>query len=129
MFHYTRETKKSMDEAIQSLEGSLKEEKFGLLWQFDIKETLLKKGFDFKQPYKVLEVCNPKEANNVLTENQLVGYFLPCKIVVYQDIETKKTKIGMPKPTVLIEVVNDELLKSFAADIENRLIACIDNSI
>lgn len=35
----------------------------------------------------------------------------------------------MPKPTVLIEVVNDELLKSFAADIENRLIACIDNSI
>ncbi|OZU89129.1 hypothetical protein CIL03_08965 [Virgibacillus indicus] len=129
MFHYTAETEKSMDEAIQSLEESLKEEKFGVLWQFDIKETLQKKGFDFEQPYKVLEVCNPKEANNVLTENQLVGYFLPCKIVVYQDLETKKTKIGMPKPTALIEMVNDELIKGFATDIENRLIACINNSI
>lgn len=129
MFHYTVETEKSMDEAIQSLEESLKEEKFGVLWQFDIKETLQKKGFDFEQPYKVMEVCNPKEANNVLTENQLVGYFLPCKVVVYQDVETKKTKIGLPKPTALIEMVNGESLKSFAADIENRLITCIDKSI
>ena len=129
MFHYTVETEKSMDEAIQSLEESLKEEKFGVLWQFDIRETLQKKGFNFEQPYKVLEVCNPKEANNVLTENQLVGYFLPCKIVVYQDKETRKTKIGLPKPTALIEMVNDESLKGFATDIENRLITCIDKSL
>lgn len=129
MFHYTVETEKSMDEAIQSLEESLKEEKFGVLWQFDIKETLQKKGFDFEQPYKVMEVCNPIEANMVLTENPLVGYFLPCKIVVYQDVETKKTKVGLPKPTALIEMVNEESLRSFAADIENRLITCIDKSI
>ncbi|WP_164670352.1 DUF302 domain-containing protein [Virgibacillus doumboii] len=129
MFHYTVETKKSMEEIISALEESLKEEQFGVLWQFNIKETLKNKGFEFEQPYQVLEVCNPKEANNVLTENQLAGYFLPCKIVVYQDVETNKTKIGMPKPTALIEMVNDESLNRFAADIENRLIACIDKII
>ncbi|MFD2628171.1 DUF302 domain-containing protein [Oceanobacillus kapialis] len=129
MFHYTVETDKSMEEAIKSLETNLKDDKFGVLWQFDIQETLQKKGFDFNQPYQVLEVCNPAEAKRVLSENQLVGYFLPCKIVVYHDKETEKVKIGMPKPTALIEMVNDESLKEFTADIENRLITCIDQSV
>lgn len=129
VFHYTVETNKSMKEAIKSLETNLKDDKFGVLWQFNIQETLQKKGFDFNQPYQVLEVCNPAEAKRVLSENQLVGYFLPCKIVVYHDMETEKVKIGMPKPTALIEMVNDESIKEFAADIENRLITCIDQSV
>ncbi|RKQ37293.1 DUF302 domain-containing protein [Oceanobacillus halophilus] len=127
MFHYTVETKKSIGEAIQSLEENLKEEKFGILWQFDIKDTLLKKGFEFDQDYKVLEVCNPKEAQQVLKENQLVGYFLPCKIVVYDD--NGITKIGLPKPTSMIQNLDDANLSEFASDIERRLISCIDKSI
>ncbi|MFZ3578933.1 DUF302 domain-containing protein [Virgibacillus sp. DJP39] len=127
MFHYTVETNKKMEEAVQSLEESLKKEQFGVLWQFDIKAKLQEKGLDFNQPYLVLEVCNPKEAERVLSQNQMVGYFLPCKIVVYED--GGKVKIGLPKPTALIEMVNDESLKEFAADIENRLISCIDQSI
>ncbi|MFQ3543944.1 DUF302 domain-containing protein [Halobacillus rhizosphaerae] len=127
MFHYTVETNKSMDEAVRSLEERLKEEKFGVLWQFDIKNKLQEKGFDFNQPYLVLEVCNPKEAQRVLSKNQLAGYFLPCKIVVYQD--EGKTKIGMPRPTSLIKMVEDNELVEFAASIENRLIECMDKSV
>ena len=37
MFDYTVETDKNMDEAIKDLETTLKEEKFGVLWTFDIK--------------------------------------------------------------------------------------------
>lgn len=127
MFHYTVETDKSMEEAIQSLEESLKEDKFGILWQFDIKETLNNKGFEFDQPYRVLEVCNPKEAQRILTKNQLIGYFLPCKIVVYE--EEGKRKIGLPKPTALMELAGDDSLKEIAGDVENRLIKAIDKSI
>lgn len=127
MFHYTVETTKSLEEAIQSLEQSLKEEKFGVLWQFDVKDTLQKKGFEFNQPFQVLEVCNPEEAQRVLSKNQLVGYFLPCKIVVYED--AGKTKIGMPKPTALIQMVEDDSINEIAHDIENRMISCIDKSI
>ncbi|WP_312859713.1 DUF302 domain-containing protein [Peribacillus huizhouensis] len=32
---------------------------------------------------KVLEVCNPNEAQRGFNENKMAGYFLPCKIVVY----------------------------------------------
>ncbi|WP_102027648.1 DUF302 domain-containing protein [Salirhabdus sp. Marseille-P4669] len=127
MFHYTVETNKSLEEAVQTLEEQLKEEKFGVLWQFDIKETLEKKGFELDHPFRVLEVCNPKEAQRVLSQNPMVGYFLPCKIVVYED--NHRTKIGLPKPTTLIQMVDDEALKGIAEDIEKRLIACIDKSV
>ncbi|OAS89059.1 MULTISPECIES: DUF302 domain-containing protein [Metabacillus] len=127
MFDYTVATNNSIKEAISSLELSLKEEKFGVLWMFDIKEKLQEKGLEFESDYLVLEVCNPYEAERVLKENLLVGYFLPCKIVVYSD--NGKTKIGMPRPTALINLVNNEEVKKLANDIELRLINCINKSI
>ncbi|PLS04906.1 DUF302 domain-containing protein [Neobacillus cucumis] len=127
MIDYTIFTKKNMEEAIQSLEESLKEEKFGVLWKFDIKEKLQEKGLEFEKEFKVLEVCNPHEAQRVLSENEMAGYFLPCKIVVYED--NGQTKIGMPKPTALINLLNNETLKQIAKDIEERLMRCIDKSI
>lgn len=127
MFHYTVETKQSVEEAMTTLENNLKEEQFGVLWQFDIKNKLQEKGLDFDQTFHILEVCNPKEAKNVLEKNLLAGYFLPCKMVVYDENGT--TKIGMPKPTSLIQMVEDEEIKNLAADIEERLIGCMDKSV
>ncbi|RHW41952.1 DUF302 domain-containing protein [Neobacillus notoginsengisoli] len=127
MFHYTVETNQSIEEAMVTLEEKLKEDKFGVLWHFDIKDTLQKKGFEFDQSYHVIEVCNPKEAQRVLSENKMVGYFLPCKMVVYED--KGKTKIGMPRPTALIELISEPSIKEFAQDIEDRLIACIDRVV
>lgn len=124
MFHYTVEVQTGIDEAIQALEESLGKEGFGVLWKFSITEKLREKGFDFPHPFVILEVCNPKEAARVLSENMLVGYFLPCKIVVYEENGT--TKIGMPKPTLFMDMVNDKALKSLAEDIEKRLIACLN---
>ena len=49
MFNYTVETSKSIDEAIESLQESLKEEKFGVLWTIDIKEKLQDKGLEFNE--------------------------------------------------------------------------------
>jgi uncharacterized protein (DUF302 family) len=126
MFDYTVESTKSINEAVTSLETNLKEEKFGVLWMFDIKDKLQEKGLDFNQEYKVLEVCNPHEAQRVLNENLLVGYFLPCKIVVYSD--NGQTKIGMPRPTALINLVNNDEIIKLAKDIEDRLINCINKS-
>jgi uncharacterized protein (DUF302 family) len=127
MFDYTVHTSKSINEAIASLEQNLKDEKFGVLWMFDIKDKLNEKGLEFTKEFKVLEVCNPFEAQRVLIENELAGYFLPCKIVVFN--REDKTMIGMPRPTSLINMLNNDKLKELAKDIEERLIKCIDNSI
>jgi uncharacterized protein (DUF302 family) len=125
MFHYTIEVDKSLNEAVSALEASLKNEKFGVLWSLNMKETLAGKGVELEGDYMILEVCNPHEAKRVLEKSPLVSYFLPCKIVVYK--ENESTKIGLPKPTELIKLVEDEELQAIAADIEKRLIGAIDN--
>lgn len=56
MFNYTVETTKSRDEAVIILEGDLKEEKFGVLWNFDLTAKLQGKGTDFNTPFRELEV-------------------------------------------------------------------------
>lgn len=127
MFNYTVETPKSRDEAVQALEENLKSEKFGVLWNFDLTAKLKEKGTDFDTPFTVLEVCNPEEANKVLSEDLMVGYFLPCKIVVYEEKGT--TKIGMPRPTALTDMVQNDSIKNIAVEIEKRLIGCIDQSV
>jgi uncharacterized protein (DUF302 family) len=127
MFHYTVKTNQTIKEAIETLEQNLKEESFGVLWKFDIKDTLESKGFELNQPFHVLEVCNPKEAQRVLAKNKLAGYFLPCKIVVYED--AGNTYIGLPKPSALIQMADDEPLSAIAEDIEKRLISVLDQSV
>lgn len=127
MFDYTVETIKNIEEAVHALEESLKEEKFGVLWNFDLTAKLQEKGADFDIPFRVLEVCNPHEAKRVLSENLLVGYFLPCKIVVY--VEEGTTKIGLPKPTSLIGLLQDDKIKVIAEEIEKQLISAIDKAV
>ncbi|UUZ83100.1 DUF302 domain-containing protein [Paenibacillus sp. P26] len=125
-FHYTVETEKTPEQAMEKLSETLKEEKFGVLWQLDMKAKLQQKGVDFNQTFHILEVCNPVEANRVLSENSLVGYFLPCKIAVYE--EKGETRIGLSKPTALIGLVENDNLMAIATDIKKRLIACVDKS-
>ena len=127
MFHYTVETTLTMEEAALKLEENLKEDEFGVLWQFDVKEKLQEKGLDFNDDFLIFEVCNPKEAKEVLSENKLMGYFLPCKIVLYT--EEDKTKIGMPKPTEFVKLLNDQNLEQKAIEIEKRLITCMDKTV
>ncbi len=124
MFHYTIETDGTVDEAINALEQRLQEHQFGVLWRFNIQDKLKEKGFDYQGKYVVLEVCNPAEANRVLSETPLAGYFLPCKIVVYETKE--KVKVGMLKPSALMNVMQNDSLGSIAADVEERLILCIN---
>ncbi len=55
-----------------------------------------------------------------------VIYFLPCKVVVYQD--QGKTKIGMVKPTVFMEMLKDDGLKDFAKEVEDTIKKALDKA-
>ncbi|WP_188206620.1 DUF302 domain-containing protein [Alkalibacillus aidingensis] len=127
MFDYTVTTNKTVDDAVESITSSLQEVKFGVLWDFDVKETLHSKGFDnFNQSFRILEVCNPKAASEILKMEEKVSYFLPCKVVVYES--EGQTKIGMPRPTALMENINSEDVRNFALDIEKTMVAAIDQA-
>ncbi|TCI59311.1 DUF302 domain-containing protein [Exiguobacterium sp. SH3S1] len=127
MFDYTVKTDQSVEAVVEKLKATLKDEAFGVLWDFDLSDTLKEKGEAIDGDYHILEVCNPKKAKKVITAHREGGYFLPCKLAVFT--KDGATHVGMPKPTKLIELIEDESLQSIALDVETRLTRAIDNSI
>jgi uncharacterized protein (DUF302 family) len=127
MFHVTVKSPDSIDVAVEKLVTNLKEQEFGVLWDFDLRSKLEEKGQTFEEDFRVLEVCNPKVAKDVLSRDLLAGYFLPCKMVVY--VDKGVTKIGMPKPTHLISALEDKELTSHAKDVEERLTIAMNQTV
>ena len=100
---YVTDTPKDVATATRDLEEAVKRNKFGVLHVHDLQKTLREKGVDFPNACRILEVCNPQRAVQVLTGNMGMNMALPCRISVYQ--EGGKTKIGMIRPTALLVFV------------------------
>lgn len=126
-FHYTVQSDKSLEEAMATIEENLQAIKFGVLWQTNITDNLKNKGLTkIQDSYNVMEVCSPFEAEKVLSQNPNAHYFLPCKITVFE--KDGKTHIGLPRPTVLMEPLNDPELTKIVKSIEENLIEVLDKS-
>lgn len=119
-------TNKSFDEAVSSVVKSLEEQKFGVLWKLNFKDKLKEKNIDFDSNFMILEVCNPHKAKEVLSKHIDVGYFLPCKLVVYED--SGAVKIGMISPDKLIGLLNHSDLEDTAKEVQNIMITAINNA-
>ncbi|MGE7365886.1 DUF302 domain-containing protein [Desemzia incerta] len=53
-----------------------------------------------------------------------VGYFLPCKVAVYE--KEDDVYIGLLNPTVLIELLKDDHLTMIAREVESTLKEVVD---
>lgn len=122
---YERKVNKQFEEAVESIKNSLAKNKFGVLWELNFKDKLKEKGLDFNKNFKVLEVCNPVQAKEVLDTNIEVGYFLPCKVVVYE--KNNSVFVGMLRPTEIINMLDNNELTKIADDVEMVLKDAIDS--
>lgn len=124
---YIVETNKDVDTAARDLEEAVKRNKFGVLHVHNLQQTLKEKGIDFPNACKILEVCNPQRATQVLSQNMTMNLALPCRISVYQ--EGGKTKIGMVRPTALLAIFpGAEALKRVAEEVERETIKMIEEA-
>jgi uncharacterized protein (DUF302 family) len=124
---YIKETQKSVDQAFNDLEASIKHHGFGLLHHYDFKQTLKEKGFELPNECRVLEVCNPKQACEVLHMDMAINMALPCRISIYE--EAGKTFIGMIPPSTLLGLIsNTSALQELAHDVERTTRQIIDNA-
>ncbi|UKS56445.1 DUF302 domain-containing protein [Exiguobacterium acetylicum] len=126
MFDYTVTSHHNLDHVMTQLKQALSEASFGVLWEFDLAKKFEEKELSFAENYHILEVCQPKEAHRVVSHDLRAGYFLPCKIVVYT--EDGQTKIGMPKPTALMDLADETALKTVAEEVEHTLRHVIDQA-
>lgn len=125
--NYEVKTGKNFITAVEDLKESLTKNKFGVLWELNFKDKLEEKGLDFHQNFMVLEVCNPKQAKEVLELHIEVGYFLPCKMVVYE--KENSVFMGMVRPTSMIGLLGKTELLNIAYQVETVLKKALDEAV
>jgi uncharacterized protein (DUF302 family) len=113
-----------VDEAVVRVREALAKRGFSVLWELDVNAKLAEKGLNLALPYRILEVCSAPRAKQALETNPAVGFYLPCKVVVYGD--GGRTHIGLPRPEALIEQVGDERLHDLADEVGRVLVAAVD---
>ncbi|MEK6682505.1 MAG: DUF302 domain-containing protein, partial [Nitrospirota bacterium] len=91
----------------------------------DVKATLASKGFD-REPLKIIEICNPKYATEVLNKDIKIALMLPCPISVY--VQNGKTYISALRPRVIADFYPEAGIKSIADEVDRKILNIVDES-
>ena len=124
---YTRQTSKSVERATQDLETAVVANGFGLLHTYDFRKILEGKGFNLPGECRVFEVCNPRQASEVLAVDMALNMVLPCRVSIYED--HGQTIIGMVPPSDLLPLVSvDPAIADSANEVEATMKKIIDDA-
>lgn len=122
-FTYTIATEKSFADAERAVQNAVTAKGFRVLYVHDVQATFAEKGIK-RDPYKIIEVCNVKYANQALTADPLIGLMMPCKINVFT--EKDKTMIVLLKPSMLSSFFPQAAIESMAQEVESILQTVVD---
>jgi uncharacterized protein (DUF302 family) len=121
------ETTKDIETAARDVAEAVQRHGFGVLHTYDLKAKMKEKGVEFDHECRILEVCNPRKAAQVLSANMAVSLALPCRISVYEEGGT--TRIGTMLPTALLGLFpGSEELASVAKEVEEAILAMIEEA-
>lgn len=125
---YTKQTTKSVDRATQDLETAVVANGFGLLHTYDFRKILAGKGFNLPGECRVFEVCNPRQASEVLSVDMALNMVLPCRVSIYED--HGRTVIGMVPPSDLLPLVSvNPAIATSAHEVEATMKRIIDDAV
>ena len=113
-------TKKTVNEAAAALQAAVEANHFGVMQIHNLKETMAKKGVEFKRECLIFEVCQPQQAKKVLDQNMSVSTALPCRISIYE--KGGKTILATLKPTTLLAMFNAPQLEAVAQEVEDTIV-------
>jgi len=113
------ESRKPLDRVMKDLEAAVARHKFGVLGVHDLKAKMADKGVTFDAECRIVEVCNPQQAKNVLEANLEISTALPCRISVYQ--QGGITRLATIKPTALLDLYSTSGLQVVAREVEAAL--------
>lgn len=124
-YGFTKELNVPFEEVIEVVTQGLKKEGFGILTKIDVKEKFKEKlGVDFKK-YAILGACNPSNAHEAILAEENIGLMLPCNVIVYE--KGDKTVISIIRPTVAMEMIDNEELKKISMNVETQLKKVFDS--
>jgi uncharacterized protein (DUF302 family) len=116
----------NFEEVIQKVTDELKNQGFGVLTEIDVKATLKKKiDVDFRN-YRILGACNPTFAHKALTAEPHIGVFLPCNVVVQENVNGD-IEVSAVDPIASMMSVENESLGSIASEVQAKMKKVIEN--
>ena len=125
---YKKQTSKPLVQAVEAMQAAVKAHGFGVLHTYDFKQTLADKGFPLANGCIVMEMCNPKQASEVLAMDMTLNMALPCRVSVYE--QDGATWIGMVPPTDQLSLISrDPLIAEAARGVEATMKAIIDAAV
>lgn len=79
-------SKYGFDQTIEKLNEAIAEGGWRVLHTHNLRETMIKNGYDDVLQTKVIELCNPQLAHKLLSDNSLRIYsnMMPCRMSVYE---------------------------------------------
>ncbi len=124
---YTFTTKKDFLTTIKDFKNEIEKENFRIVAKLNIHENIKSTGLDCKKKATVLEICNPKEAHELLHKDIMISAFMPCKVVVTED--NQNVQINFPKPTAILNTMESDEFKEIGKRIEDLFIQAIQKAV
>ena len=101
---YFKTSDRTVSDVVERIAEKAKLAGFGVLHQYDFQQTLASKGFPISRDCRVMELCNPAQAAQVLGTDMQLALALPCRIAIYEHDD--RTVVGMIDPTDLMDLVS-----------------------
>jgi len=84
------ESKFDFSQTAETLIESAGNNSWSILHQYDLQETMTKKGYEVK-PVKVFSICKPDISYRILKDdnNRHVSAMMPCRVTIYEKADGK----------------------------------------
>ncbi len=125
MYGYKRQVNLPYEKAVAKVREELGKEGFGVLTEIDVKATLKNKLNVDYEDYIILGACNPPFAYQALQVIKDVGLMMPCNVIVF--VTKGQTFVEAAMPTVLMNLIQNDQLKTTAEQVEDKLRKVVDS--
>ena len=122
----TRSTVLPLATVCQRLPEIATSHQFGVLATHNLREKMESKGVPFARECRVIEVCNPRQAQVVLNQAIAISTALPCRISIYE--EGGRTILATIKPTALLTMFDAPGAATTAREVEDELVRIMDEA-
>jgi len=84
MMIVTAPSRLGFDETVAAIQKAIPEHGWASPATIDLNKSMAKKGVAFRPRVKVVQMCHPQYAKQVLTTDRYVASLMPCAVAVYE---------------------------------------------
>jgi uncharacterized protein (DUF302 family) len=121
---YERQASGTVSEVVEKLKTAAAEHNFGVINVLDLKERMAAKNVDLEPQCQIVEVCDPRQAKQVLERNLSISTAMPCRISVFE--RSGATTIATIRPSAMLTMFGNPELEQVARDVEATMLRIID---